>query len=87
MEVQQKKDVAQKALEEFKSSNNRFMATVNKKVTQGKEQHESHSGGVLLLTFITYSTCTFVTYFTCTFITYFTCILITYFICDYLTCL
>jgi len=82
MEVQQKKDVAQKALEEFKSSNNRFMATVNKKVTR-----VSHSGGVLLLTFITYSTCTFVTYFTCTFITYFTCILITYFICDYLTCL
>ncbi|KAF6023697.1 hypothetical protein EB796_017993 [Bugula neritina] len=41
MDVQQKKDVAQKALEEFKSSNNRFMATVNKKVTQGKEQHES----------------------------------------------
>lgn len=41
MEVQQKRDEVQKTLEEFKVSNNRFMASVNKKVTQGKEKHEN----------------------------------------------
>ena len=40
MEVQQKRDAVQKNLEEFKATNNRFMASINKKVTQGKEKHE-----------------------------------------------
>ena len=40
MEVQQKRDLVQKNLEEFKATNNRFMACINKKVTQGKEKHE-----------------------------------------------
>jgi len=41
MVVQQKRDGVQKNLEEFKSTNNRFMASINKKVSQGKQAHES----------------------------------------------
>lgn len=39
MEVQEKRDEVQKNLEEFKTSNNKFMATINKKVTHGKQKH------------------------------------------------
>ena len=50
MVVQQERDAVQKTLEEFKTENNRFMASVNKKVTQGKEKHENltHEVGLVL---------------------------------------
>jgi len=54
MDVQQKKDVAQKALEEFKSSNHGYGEQEGDS-GQGAAR-VSHSGGVLLLTFITYFT-------------------------------
>lgn len=41
MDVQKERDSVQKNLEEFKTENNKFMATVNKKVTHGKEKHEN----------------------------------------------
>ena len=54
MVVQQERDAVQKTLEEFKTENNRFMASVNKKVTQGKEKHENltHEVGLVFLCYI-----------------------------------
>ena len=54
MVVQQERDAVQKTLEEFKTENNRFMASVNKKVTQGKEKHENltHEVGLVLVFYI-----------------------------------
>lgn len=49
MDVQTKRDAVQKNLEEFKATNNRFMAGINKKVSQGKEKHDELTNEVRIV--------------------------------------